>query len=247
MKYREIKPIGFLSNFVQCFWEYESTEIEIEHTILPDGFFDLIVEFSNKTIKRIVLTGVWTKPVSIKYPNEIKIFAIRFKLLASEYLFQQELKSILNTNKQLPLDLWNIRNYHSNEFEKFTTEITYCLENSIKHLKEIDNRKLRLFNLAYSSKAKTVNEISKNVFWSSRQINRYFNNQFGFSLKEFLKIVRFKSSYEHLSNGELYPQNEYFDQAHFIKEVKKYSGTTPKELSKNKNDRFIQLSRTETG
>ena len=46
-----------------------------------------------------------------------------------------------------------------------------------------------------------------------------------------------------ISKGLLYPQKDFFDQAHFIKEVKKYTGTTPKELYKNKNDRFLQLSR----
>jgi AraC-like DNA-binding protein len=38
------------------------------------------------------------------------------------------------------------------------------------------------------------------------------------------------------------PQEDYFDQAHFIKEIKKYTGTTPKELHKNENVRFLQLS-----
>ena len=65
------------------------------------------------------------------------------------------------------------------------------------------------------------------------------------SLKEFLKIVRCNSAYKNISNGNLSPQTDYFDQAHFIKEIKKYTGTTPKELHKNKNDRFLQLSNTE--
>ena len=45
MKYREIKPIGFLTNFIQSFWEYETFSTDFEHTIIPDGYFDLIVEF----------------------------------------------------------------------------------------------------------------------------------------------------------------------------------------------------------
>ncbi len=245
MKYREIKPIGFIDNFVQCFWEYENTRTEIEHTILPDGYFDLIAEFKDKTLITLKLTGVWTIPVNVTIPKSIKIFAIRFKLLSTEYLFQQEIKSILNTTKPLPFNYWNINNYQSSEFETFVVDITNKLNKSIKHLKEIDNRKLKLFELIYKDKYISVKELSQNVFWSSRQINRYFNAKFGFSVKEFLKIIRFKSSYEHISNGELYPKNEYFDQAHFIKESRKYAGTTPKELYRNKNDRFLQLSKTE--
>ncbi len=247
MKYREIKSTGFLVNFVQCFWEYENSETDIEHTILPDGYFDLIAEYKNKTLISLKLTGVWTKPINVKIHKSIKIFAIRFKLLATEYLFQQEIKSILNATKPLPLNFWNINSYQSNEFETFASEIANKLDNAIKHLKEIDDRKLKLFELIYLTKPSSVNKLSQNVFWSSRQINRYFNAKYGFSLKEFLKIIRFKSSFEHISNGELYPKNEYFDQAHFIKEARKYSGTTPKELFRNKNDRFLQLSKTEQG
>jgi AraC-like DNA-binding protein len=245
MRYRELNPTGFLGNFVQCFWEYENTETTIEHTILPDGYFDLIAEFENEILTTVKLTGVWTKPVKVTIPKSIKLFAIRFKLLATEYLFQQEIKSILDTSKLLSIDFLNIRKYRSNEFEEFVTDVSNKFERSIRHLKEIDSRKLNLFDLIYKNKPTSVEELSRNIFWSSRQINRYFNNKFGFSLKEFLKIIRFKSSFKHISIGELYPQNDYFDQAHFIKEVKKYSGTTPKELYRNKNDRFLQLSRME--
>ena len=243
MQYKEISPIGFLTNFVQCFWEYENAESVIEHTILPDGFFDLIAEFKNDELVNLKLTGVWTKPKNIVLPKNIKIFAIRFKLLATEYLFHQEIKSVLDTSKSLPFDFWNINSYACSEFDKFVLDITSKLERTIKHLKEIDSRKLKLFEQIYNNKTISVNELSQNVFWSSRQINRYFNQQFGFPLKEFLKIIRFKSSLGLISIGELYPQEEYFDQAHFIKEVKKYSGTTPKELYKNSNDRFLQLSK----
>ena len=80
------------------------------------------------------------------------------------------------------------------------------------------------------------------MFWSSRQINRYFNRIFGISLKAYCNIFRFKSSLNDIKNGELFPTLNFADQTHFIKEVKKMSGVTPKELSKNENDRFILLS-----
>lgn len=242
MKYREIKPIGFLTNFIQSFWEYETFDTEFEHTIIPDGYFDLIVEFENNLFKQIKLTGVWIKPVNVTIPKSTKIFGIRFKLLATEYIFQQEMKSILNTNIVLHKTFWNISNYQTNNFEIFVSEISNHLENSMKHLKEIDSRKLKLFELVYDSQNLSVEELSKSVFWSSRQINRYFNQMFGFSLKAFLNIIRCNSSYKDISKGTLYPSANYFDQAHFIKEIKKHTGTTPRQLSKNKNVRFLQLA-----
>ena len=242
MKYREIKPNGFLTNFIQCFWEYDAAETDFEHTIIPDGYFDLIAEFENDTLKLVKLTGVWTNPILVKTPKSTKIFAVRFKLLASEYLFQQEIKSILNATKILPLTFWDINTYQISDFEKFASEISNRIESSIKYLSEIDNRKLKLFELVYSKQNLSVEELSENVFWSSRQINRYFNRQFGFSLKSFLNMVRCNSSYNDISKGNLFPSERYFDQAHFIKEIKKHTGTTPSELFKNKNVRFLQLA-----
>ena len=242
MKYREIKPSGFLTNFLHSFWEYETGEVDFEHTIIPDGYFDLIIEFENDALKLVKLTGVWTTPVNVKIPRSTKIFAIRFKLLAAEYLFRQEIKSILNTTKELSQTFLDINIYEANAFEKFACDISNRIESSIKHLKEIDDRKLKLFDLVYSKQNLSVEELSERVPWSSRQINRYFNRQFGFSLKSFLNIVRCNSSYKNIAEGDLFPNENYFDQAHFIKEIKKYTGTTPSELHKNKNVRFLQLA-----
>jgi AraC-like DNA-binding protein len=87
-----------------------------------------------------------------------------------------------------------------------------------------------------------VKELSEKVYWSSRQINRYFNQQFGVSLKAYCNILRFSASFKHISEGKLFPGQNFTDQNHFIKETKKYAGVTPKELSKNKNDRFIDIT-----
>ncbi|WP_333862543.1 helix-turn-helix domain-containing protein, partial [Chitinophaga sp.] len=209
---------------------------------IPDGYFDLVAKFENGILSGIQLTGVWIKPIQVSIPQSTKIFAIRFKLLATEYLFQQEIKSILNTTKALPLTFWSIHTYSMDDFEKFAAEVTNRLENAIKHLHELDTRKLQLFELAYSRRNPSVEALAGSVFWSSRQINRYFNQQYGFSLKIFLNIIRCNASYEAIAKGKLYPEDSYFDQAHFIKEIKKHTGATPGELSKNENVRFLQLS-----
>nr|WP_205511913.1 AraC family transcriptional regulator [Longitalea arenae] len=231
-----------MTNFIECFWEYETADIELEHTIIPDGYFDLIATFEKGILSRVKLTGVWTKPVNVKISKQTKLFAIRFKLLATEYLFQHEIRSILNTSKTLPLHFWNIDKYQTNDFDKFALAITNRLESSIKHLQEIDNRKLKLFELVYNKPIHTVDELATNVFWSSRQINRYFTSRFGFSLKTFLNVVRCNASYHEIAKGNLFPDNNFFDQSHFIKEIRKHTGTTPRELFKNQNVRFLQLT-----
>ena len=242
LTYNEVKPIGFLTNFIESLWEYEALETDYVHTIIPDGCFDLIAEFENGTLKAIKLTGVWINPIDVKIPKSTKILAIRFKLLAAEYLFQQELKSILNTAKDLPLTFWNIHLYQGQDLQKFASEIFNRIENLIKCSKAIDDKKRKLFELVYKRQSLSVKELSERVFWSSRQINRYFNQQFGFPLKTFLNVIRCYTSYNEISKGNLFPKANYFDQAHFIKEIKKHTNATPGELFKNENVRFLQLA-----
>src|SRR5690606_11318778 len=86
---------------------------------------------------------------------------------------------------------------------------------------EIDERKRKLFQLLYASNGElTVQELSDNVIWSSRQINRYFNQQLGLPLKKYSNILRFRSSFQQLREGKLFPENNFADQSHFIKAVK---------------------------
>jgi AraC-like DNA-binding protein len=87
-----------------------------------------------------------------------------------------------------------------------------------------------------------VKALSEKAYWSSRQINRYFNQQFGLSLKAYCNILRFRAALQQIREGKLFPEENFADQTHFIKEIKKFSGVAPKELSQNRNGRFILLS-----
>ncbi|MNT47860.1 Helix-turn-helix domain protein [compost metagenome] len=103
--------------------------------------------------------------------------------------------------------------------------------------------KQKLFELITKSRGEiTVKELAGKICWSSRQINRYFQNWLGLTLKSYVNIVRFSNSLKQLKEENFYPELNYGDQSHFIREVKKYAGVTPTILSKNENDRFIQLN-----
>lgn len=243
MSYREKHTKGFISNFIKSFWSFENTERECSYEILPDGFFDLIFEVQNERIKEIYLTGVWTKQIKISIPKNTKLIGVRFKLIAAEYIFKQSIKPLKNTKTELPKTFLGAQNLPIGDFEKFTSSLSQKIQYSLKNINEIDSRKFNLFQRLYELKGEiTVKEISESICWSSRQINRYFNNRFGFSLKTFCNILKCNSSFVEIANGRLFPEKEYYDQAHFIKQIKRYTGTTPKDLYQNKNDRFLQLS-----
>lgn len=242
MKYKEIKTDGYLSNFVKCFWTSETLTKSFDYTILPDGYFDLIIEIKNKNISSVKMTGIWTVPIDIKTEIHTEIFAVRFKPLAIELLENINLKSLLNSSTYLDTDFIGIDNLVFDNFKDFCKHIENYLQNRIEKSKTLNDLKIRLFNEIFKKEIFNVQELSEKVFWTSRQINRYFNLTFGLSLKEYLNILRCNQTYKDISNNKLSPQSKYFDQSHFIKEIRKYTGVTPTELYKNRNDRFLQLS-----
>jgi AraC-like DNA-binding protein len=236
------KPVSQLTDFVESFWMLENRSDKAhEIVILPDGRFDIIFSYSSKQPYRIMQMGLGTEPDQTSIPAKARMFAISFKLLAIEYLLDMKAAFLLNRAHVLTAGFWGIKKNDLNDFDNFCLKVSVKMISLIKP--GIDSRKQRLFELIYSSKGSLlVKELSEKVFWSSRQINRYFKGQFGISLKAYCNILRFRASLQHIKNGKLFPELNFADQTHFIKEVKKFSGALPKELSKNKDDRFILLS-----
>jgi AraC-like DNA-binding protein len=241
MKYEELKTSENLTNFVNCFWTSETLTKSTDYTILPDGCFDLIVKIKNGKISTVKLTGIWTIPINVKTESQTTIFAVRFKPLAIELLENIDLKSILNASITLSADFIGLTNLVLNSFKNFCIHIENYLINRIDKIKPISKVKISLFNEIAKKETVNVQELSEKIFWPSRQINRYFKLTFGLSLKEYLNIIRCNQAFKDIATNKLAPHGTYFDQSHFIKEIKRYAGVTPKELSKNENDRFLQL------
>lgn len=241
MIYQSQKPDPSLSDYVESFWMLDNPSENKEVILLPDGRIDLIFSQSAKEPFHVVLLGIGTHPEQIIIAEKTKIFAVSFNLLATEYILHQSVSKLLNSAKVLPIDFWNFNVDDLNDFEKFCEKISLKIKQELTL--KIDERKLKLFDLIYSAKGSlTVKELSEKVIWSERQINRYFNQQFGISLKSYCGILRFRASFQHIKEGKLFPEQNFTDQSHFIKEIKKLSGFLPKELNQNKNDRFIQFS-----
>ena len=239
--YKVIKPEPSLADFVESFWFVGNlSQAAKEIVVLPDGRVDLFFSYTATEPFHIVLMGLEIEPTKTTFQPGTVIFAISLKLLAVEYLLGDSISDLLNKTKSLPTDFWGFSKNDLNDFDLFCVKATIKIKELVHA--NIDDRKRKLFELIYQSNgALTVNALSEKVSWSSRQINRYFNQTFGLSLKAYCNILRFRASIEHIKKGKLFPELNFSDQAHFIKEVKKLSGVVPKELSKNENDRFIQL------
>src|SRR6478752_10686738 len=231
-----------ISHFVHSFWMLENTTgKDIPSTVLPNGMVDLILIKTNSQNWEIVVRGVDTLPSQVTIAANTKMFSIGLKLLAVEYLLGDSIKDVLNEGRNMTNDFWLFDQKDLSSLKSFCKKATQKIKTISSE--DIDSRKKKLFDFIYGSNGSmTVKELSEKVYWSSRQINRYFNQQFGISLKVYCNILRFGASFKHISEGKLFPEQKFTDQNHFIKEIKKYAGVTPKELSKNKNGQFIDIT-----
>jgi AraC-like DNA-binding protein len=235
-------PDPSVSQFVHSFWMLENkTGKDIPSTILPNGMVDLTIVKTAAGHWETWVRGIDTKLSQVNITAGTRILSAGLKLLAVEYLLGDSIKDVLNEGRRLTNDSWQFEEEDLVSLEQFCRKATQKIKSV--STKDIDERKHQLFELIYASQGSvTVKELSEKVYWSSRQINRYFNQQFGISTKAYCSILRLGASFKHISEGRLFPEQNFTDQNHFIKEVKKYTGVTPKELSKNKDDRFIDIT-----
>lgn len=244
INFKEIIPNKSLSKFVKRFWTITNlTNENLTYTILPDGYFDYILEFNEGKINSKSMTGIYTKEFEVVIPSYTTFFGVSFLPVSAEYILDQSLSKLLNKHQNLPLSFLDFDIAKFDKFQLWTEKLSLQFISKIKEEKVVEERKQKLFNLLFQTNGSlTIQEIANQTFWTSRQINRYFNTAFGLSLKTYLNILKCKQSFDDIKKGKLFPQQNYTDQPYFIKEIKKHTGSTPKVLAKNKNDRFIQFS-----
>lgn len=241
LEYRYAIPNQELHPFVESFWmlcNHSQTEKKV--VILPDGRVDLFFSKSLLEPFHITLLGIGTMADQAAIAPGTITFTISFRLPGVEYILRQTIADLTDTAKNLDT-FWDVEENVLNDFDCF------CNVMSAKMLSlfplHADERKLKLFDLVYSSNgSRSIQDISEEMGWNSRQINRYFDHYFGLPLKSYCGILRFRASFSHIKHGKLFPEENFTDQSHFIREIKKLSGVLPKELKLNQNDRFIQFS-----
>ncbi len=242
MEYRTVQPVPALAEFVESFWLLANhSDAAQPVALVPDGRPDLVFADAATEPYHVVLLGLDNQPSAPLIPPRARMLAISWKLLAVEYLLPVRIANLLQTGTYLPTDYLGVTADDLADFDGFCAKVSAQILRQLPPA--IDARKRKLFSLLYDSNgAITVEALAEAAGWSSRQINRYFQQMFGLSLKAYCNILRFRASFPQLKAGKLFPEQNFTDQAHFIREVKKYAGVVPKELARNQDDRFIQFA-----
>ncbi|MEO1009684.1 MAG: DUF6597 domain-containing transcriptional factor [Bacteroidota bacterium] len=241
--YSEIYPSPELEDFISLYFSSQNTsDTPNTMTICPDGYFKLIIQLKEGEISAYFLTGLWMKEVEIVIPPGVITYGVKFRILAPEYILKREIRSILNSVEQLDVDYLGIKGLHFDSFMELAKQLEAVFLKQLPPPNEIRANRLRLSQLLYGTYGDLqASEVADQIYWSQREINRYLNTYMGISLKKYLNVQKCYRAYLHIREGEFFPEKGFYDQAHFIREVKKHTGHTPSILHKRQNDQFIQL------
>jgi AraC-like DNA-binding protein len=245
-----------LQPFVKCFWSLEAPAAAIaeKQRIVPDGCMEMIFHFgdlyeqfledgSSIIQPRCFVFGQITTPLEISPTGVTGIIAARFHpdgfLPFSAYPIQQmENKAIALTN------LFNIEVIaleqaviHAITNEERITIISTFLIAQLE-LAEVRDRitQLSIDALLSSNGQVNVEELAEQLKINRRQLERKFSSAIGLSPKQLSKVIRLQNTLKMMSLQQftsltsLAYENGYYDQAHFIKDFKEFTGLSPKQF-----------------
>lgn len=265
VSYNEIPPsYPILQNYIECFWIFLADEDDSFNQVelnLPDGGIDLVFNFGkpykrflaplkneSNTVVSSSLIGQRTFPTAIIQESERYLVAVRFRPNGLQTF--SNLNMIEVTNSFLnPRDIW--KDFYCLEEQLFDEE-TNCIEKIerwlLAHLIHPEDKiLLESIKIIQSSKGNiALSNLYSYLNIDKSTLEKKFKQKVGIPPKKLAAIYRFnhvvalKTLKPNLTYTQISYDCGYFDQAHLIREFKKYSGYSPTTYF-NKQFRFTEI------
>ena len=246
-------------------WIFESSgrmPVDDMKLVVPNGNIKLTVSYQNGIVAAvngktfaskehdITLTGLVDVPVILDVDEDVatETIGLEFSPQGAYRFFHFTLNDIQN-------QIYSLNDVLGNVGKRLVEQInnTTSAQQKIVVLQQFLLKQLSLHNedliFEYciekitASKGKiTVKELEKKTGYSSRWLNMKFNDKLGVSPKNLASIIRFKQYYQAFINGseKSFFRNDfyelYYDQSHFIKDFKRFTGLPPTKFEKQTNN-----------
>ncbi len=263
MNYQTYQPHPDLESLVKYYWTLEvpATESTQRQRIIPDGCLEMAFILGDDIKRytsedefviqpRSMVLGQITEPFFIEPTGYVKCFAIRFYPYGLANFLSIPIKEL--ANKETPLTVLfdeesaNALAQKINEAGDTESRITIIETFLFKKLNDqasIDNIVKEIIDTMFSTKGNiSIKEMLKNDTSKRRQLERKFVAQVGISPKQLSKVIRLQAVLKMMLNqpseslSQIAYNSDYYDQAHFIKDFKGFTGMTPKELFEFENE-----------
>ncbi|MTI40891.1 helix-turn-helix domain-containing protein [Fulvivirga lutimaris] len=221
--------------------------------LFPNGSSNMTISLNDDPVHyhknkgQSLIFASWTNPVALKRTKTLKFINLQFKPIGLYCLKAIPMSELQNTS--LTLDVFFSRSENDELLDriytcqslkaKFATIERFL---SAKINPELFDDRLKLaLSLIKKTDAPSMDYLSDAVCLSSRRFRELFSTHTGFSPSFYKKVVRFTRAtkqmmqHQHTSLTDVALENSYYDQAHFIKDFKSFSGITPSQFLKQKS------------
>jgi len=250
--YRELRPHRPLDRFIRCFWFLRGDAAELHgepQKILPDGCMEIVIHLGapfrrvrgavGQTQAGAFLVGQLTECFLVEQRGFVHVMGVRFTPPGAAAFLPFDLSEIQDEEVTVE-ELWGSRG----------RSLQDAVSNAISDEERVrvvekfmlgrfpgcafDERLEEAVRLIQRQEAgTTVAGISKRVGMCERQLERQFLRRIGMSPKALLRTVRFQNLLQLASSGAatdwaaLAFDCGFSDQAHLIREFKRFSGEPP--------------------
>jgi AraC-like DNA-binding protein len=260
MKVSFIQPGKQLSPYVALIWAFESRSgvpLADSRLIVPDGRAKIIVPYRNSLCAavttellnaqehHIFLVGIQTTPTTIaSTATDTGTIGVELTPKGLYHMFKLSMHEIANRMISFEelFGPWGARlQTRIGDADDPQEKIT-LLQRALTHLLEQNEKEYALLDHTLDLLAQThgmirVQELASHVGYTKRYVDRLFQEHIGVSPKSLASILRFQEVYQgwmqHPSPTIFRNQwpAYYYDQSHFIKEFKRFTGFTPQQYT----------------
>lgn len=261
MNYQTFRPHVDLQSTVKCYWTLEvpADNNSERQRIIPDGCIEMafilgddIKRYTSENTyvlqPRAMVIGQTIEPFYIQPTGYVDTFAVRFYPYGFSNFVTTPIRNLVN--KETPIDqLFGeaiANDLHQKIVEATNTHqrikiVEQFLLTKLNEQSTIDSIvKTTIDALLLSNGSSPINATLKGGLSKRRQLERKFLKQVGISPKQLGKVIRLQTALKMLLNEntetltKIAYESEYYDQAHFIKDFKEFTGTNPKDFLKDK-------------
>lgn len=259
MEFRQFAPSDILKPYVRHYYIFESdADIEFEDTVFPSGDMEMIFNLGHgiwessvedKFIKtpKIELWGQITKPLAIRSKGRHTMLGIKFFTHSAAYFFDEI--GVFNDNISDAADIigGSLRSLYAQLLETADAKKRIELIEAflVKRLMANEKKAFRIDKVAHilTSIKKDPAENNLGLIASKhgitpRYLHKLIYQNTGLSPTSFNKINRFQFSLKLITRNDqpltsIAYNSGYFDQSHFIRDFKSFTGLTPSAYLEN--------------
>jgi len=257
VQYREYKPAKSLEKYVKCYYSIDSGTSEVvEDKAFATGCIEIMFTLDGRPwqtkkantfteTSSVELWGQILDPMTFRSVGRAEIFGIRFYPAAASFLLREDISRFSNSLYNLSDVLCNdVNELHarlaeeSSIHERIQVTDAYLMGKLAVHSKslaKIDLVRNVMDEVTRPGFFDNIDNVASRYGITSRYLQKIFVQYAGLTPKLYARIHRFQSSLVLIGKGEVSLTDAayecgYFDQSHFIREFKSFTGFSPGEF-----------------